>query len=121
MLHGAKNKFTKRFQDLQNIISVIERQLNDMENILKQHESALDMFLNQITFANPELCVNNYNSAIRTIPEEFRAISPFFDFNHAINHVYKNTPAGLKEIAQEIEKLYNEYKLEHTEKRNLSK
>jgi hypothetical protein len=92
LLHGAKNKFTKRFQDLQSIISVIERQLNDMENILAQHESALNIFLNQITFANPELCINNYTNAIRTIPEEFRQVSPFSDFNNAINHVYKNSP-----------------------------
>jgi len=121
LLHGAKNKFAKRFHDLQNIISVIERQLNDMENILVQHESALNMFLNQITFANPELCISNYNNAIRTIPEEFREISPFSAFSNAINHVYKNTPAGLKDIAQEIKKVYSEYTSEHTEKTNLSK
>lgn len=125
LLHGAKNKFTKRFQDLQSIISVIERQLNDMENILAQHESALNIFLNQITFANPELCINNYTNAIRTIPEEFRQVSPFSDFNnainHAINHVYKNSPTWLKDIAEEIKKLYNEYTSEHTEKLNLSK
>jgi hypothetical protein len=92
LLQGAKNKFTKRFKDLQNIISIIERQLNEMEHILVQHESALDMFLNQITFANPELSINNYNSAIRTIPEEFREIGPFSQFYKAINHVYKETP-----------------------------
>lgn len=116
LLHGAKNKFTKRFQELQKIIGIIENHLNAMENILAQHEAALDMFLAQITFANQSLAVNNYNSALRSIPEECREVSPFVDFQKAINHTYKNTPAGLKDMAEEIRKTYNEYKSEHAQK-----
>lgn len=121
LLHGAKNKFTKRFQDLQNIISVIERQLNDMENILAQHESALDMFLLQIKKENIDLCVNNYNSAIRTIPEEFRDINPFSFFKKNINRFYKSNPAILRDIGKTIEVAYNEYTSEHSGKLNSSK
>ncbi len=114
LLHGAKNKFAKRFKDLQKIVGVIKNQLNIMENILAQHEAALDMFLAQTTFANPDLCVNNYNSAMHTIPEEFREISPFSDFNSVINHIYKYEPTVKDIITEEIKNIYNEYKSEHT-------
>ena len=87
-----------------------------MENILAQHEAALNMFLAQITFANQSLAFNNYDNAIRSIPEEFREVSPFVDFQKAINHTYKKSPTKLKDIAQEIGKIYNEYKSEHSQK-----
>ena len=87
-----------------------------MENILAQHESALDMFLAQITFANQSLAFNNYDNAIRSIPEEFRDISPFGDFQNAINNTYRKSPANLKDIAHQIAEIYNEYKSEHAQK-----
>ncbi len=116
ILHGAKNKFTTRFQDLQKIIGIIKNHLNAMENILAQHEGALDMFLAQITFANQTLAFNNYDNAIRSITEDFRDISPFGDFQKAINNTYRKSPAKLKDIAHQIAEIYNEYKTEHTQK-----
>lgn len=74
------------------------------------------MFLAQITFANQSLAFNNYDNAIRSIPQEFREIRPFGDFQNAINNTYRKSPANLKDIAHQIAEIYNEYKSEHTQK-----
>ena len=115
LLEGAKNKFWKRFDDLQDIIWVVNKQLNDMVNILVEHQNALDMFLLSISFANKDLVLSNYRKDYKKIDDKYWAISPFCVFNEWIEKYNKDEKKYIKFINQ-IKILFEAYKSEHTDK-----
>ena len=81
-LQWAKNKFEKRFADLQAQIGVIQLHLNSMEQLLTQHEAALKMFLLQIRMGKGSaLALENYFKAFKTIPYAYQNIAPFSTFH----------------------------------------
>lgn len=115
LLEGAKNKFRKRFFELQDSLWVINKQLNDMTNILVEYENALDMFLSSISFADQDLVLNNYRSEYSKINDKYWDISPFCVFNEWIEKYNKDEKNYIKFINQ-IKILFEAYKSEHIDK-----
>ena len=115
LLEWAKNKFRKRFWDLQNILGVVNKQLNDMTNILVEYENALDMFLSSMSFANQDLVLSNYRKDYRKINDKYWDISPFCVFNEWIEKYNKDEKNYLNFVNQ-MKTLLEAYKSEHTDK-----
>ncbi len=116
-LTGAKNKLKTRFEDLTAIITIVEKHLNTLEDILTLHQNAIEFFFIQSENKDIHhtLLLSNYNKLFAEIPKQFQQISPFIQFHDAINR-YKNNPMALHHLAQDSEPIYQWYKHEHQEK-----
>ena len=116
-LTGAKNKLHTRFWDLTDIITIVEKHLNTLEELLELHENAIDFFFTQSKIKNLDhtLLVSNYNKLFSQIPKQFQQIAPFIQFHDAIN-TYKDNPIALHHLVQDSEPIYQWYKTEHQEK-----
>lgn len=116
-LLGAKNKFWKRFENLKNIISIVEDHLNSLEEILLLHENAIEWFFIQSKLTNLDhtFLVDNYNKLFKQIPYKFQQVTPFIQFHDAIT-TYKDNPIALRHLVQDIEPIYQKYKTEHQDK-----
>lgn len=114
LIDGWKNKFTKRFSDLQKIIWVVNSQLNDLENILIEYENLLELFLSQIKITDKDLAYQNYTRWYKTVFEKYGEISPFSTFNARIEKYKAKT--NYPNILGKIETLIAVYKDEHKKK-----
>lgn len=78
-LYGAKNKLFKRFKSLQEQITIIERQQLLLEEILAQHELAIDTILAQSSLKNMDasLLWSNYTKLYQEIDGKFDLICIF--------------------------------------------
>ena len=115
-LQWAKNKFEKRFTDLQAQIGVIQLHLNSMEQLLTQHEAALKMFLLQIRMSKGSaLALENYFKTFKTIPYAYQNIAPFSTF-HAWIQKYHKKQKLFPLFVDKIEAIYAQYQEEHTQK-----
>ena len=115
-LQWAKNKFEKRFADLQAQIGVIQLHLNSMEQLLTQHETALKMFLLQIRMGKgAALALENYFKAFKTISYAYQNIAPFSTF-HAWIQKYHKKQKLFPVFVDKIETIYAQYQEEHTQK-----
>lgn len=115
-LQWAKNKFEKRFADLQAQIGVIQLHLNSLEQLLTQHETALKMFLLQIRMGKGSaLALENYLKAFKTIPYAYQDIAPFSTF-HAWIQKYHKSQKLFPLFVDKIEAIYAQYQEEHTQK-----
>jgi len=115
LLQWAKNKLSKRFKDLQSIIGVIQNQLNELENILTEHQSCLDLFLSQIQFTDLSITIESYNRWYKELFEKYWAISPFNIFYQRINK-YKHDKKLFPKFLERIKYFLDIYKDEHTVK-----
>lgn len=114
LLDGWKNKFTKRFSDLQKIIWIVNAQLNNLEDILVEYENLLELFLSQIKITDKELAYQNYVRWYQIVLKKYGEISPFSTFNTWIEK-YKST-TDYPNILSKIETLISVYQDEHKKK-----
>ncbi|MFZ2151299.1 MAG: hypothetical protein WAZ12_01695 [Candidatus Absconditicoccaceae bacterium] len=115
LLQGAKNKLLKRFKDLQNIIGIVKNQLNDLENILVEYQNSLELFLNQIQFANLSISRENYDNSYSRLERKYGIISPFDTFYKLIKK-YKNDKIIFPKILNYIKMFFDLYIDEHQKK-----
>lgn len=115
LLEGAKNKFKNRLDDLQAILGVVNKHLNEMENILTEHENLLEMFLSQIQFADRNLALDNYQKWYKTLENKYWNISPFSIFFEWINK-YRKDENTLHKFVLAVSRLSKNYKKEHKKK-----
>ena len=121
-LYGAKNKLFKRFKSLQEQITIIERQQLLLEEILAQHELAIDTILAQSSLKNMDasLLWSNYTKLYQEIDGKFRNIAPFAQFYHYIEKAKHHKPY-LLDTLWAIKDTYQQYQQEHQEKLNIKK
>lgn len=115
LLQWAKNKLSKRFQDLQKIIWIVQVQLNELENILTQYQTDLDLFLSQIQFTDIPFAIENYNKTYIRLEKKYWPISPFSRFHQWIN-TYQNDKKLFPKFLHYIQILFTTFKHEHQEK-----
>lgn len=115
LLQWAKNKLLKRFKDLQNIIWIVKNQLNDLENILVEYQNSLELFLNQIQFANLSISRENYDNSYSRLERKYGIISPFDTFYKLIKK-YKNDKIIFPKILNYIKMFFDLYIDEHQKK-----
>lgn len=115
LLQWAKNKLLKRFKDLQSIIWIVKNQLNDLENILVEHQNPLELFLNQIQFTNLSISRENYDNSYSRLERKYGIISPFDTFYKLIKK-YKNDKIIFPKILNYIKMFFDAYRDEHQKK-----
>lgn len=115
LLEWAKNKLSKRFNDLQNIVGVVSRQLNDLENILTEHETLLKMFLAQRNFADRPIFREDYDNAYSRLEKKYWPIAPFSIFHQWIK-TYKDDKIIFPKIFPRIKTFFEVYQDEHQKK-----
>ncbi len=115
LLEWAKNKFKNRFSDLQDILGVVNRQLNGLENILVEHENLLEMFLSQLAFTDRNMALDNYQKWYKSLKNKYWDISPFSVFFDWINK-YKSDEVISHKFILAISRLLKDYKKEHKKK-----
>ncbi|MCF7834525.1 hypothetical protein K9M48_00520 [Candidatus Gracilibacteria bacterium] len=115
LLEGAKNKFSKRFKDLQSIIGIVTNQLLDLENILTEYQNSLELFLAQIQFTDKGLSWENYNNGYLRLEQKYGIISPFDIFYKWIEK-YKDNKELFPKVLHYIQTFFEVYKDEHQKK-----
>ncbi len=116
-LEWWKNKFQKRFNEVENILWVINKHLAIIEEILNQHEHILDYMITQAKFTNKDIFVSNYQKAYKNLESKYGEISPFNTFHSRIEK-YKNNDEILAKFIDKISQFYELYKKEHNSKLN---
>ncbi len=114
-LEWAQNKFRKRFDDLTISVWIITKHLNLMENILRDHEYALDYLLSQLKFTDKELAISNYNRSYDDIYKKYWDIAPFNTFNKWITK-YQKDKELLPKFIDKINLFFDMYKSENEKK-----
>lgn len=115
LLEWAKNKFSKRFKDLQSIIWIVTNQLLDLENILTEYQNSLELFLAQIQFTDKWLSWENYNNWYLRLEQKYWIISPFDIFYKWIEK-YKDNKELFPKVLHYIQTFFEVYKDEHQKK-----
>ncbi len=112
-LEWWKNKFQKRFNEIENILWVVNKHLAIIEEILNQHEHILDYMTTQAKFTNKDIFIPNYQKSYKTLESKYWEISPFNTFHSRIEK-YKNNDEILARFINKISQFYELYKKEHT-------
>lgn len=115
LLAWAKNKLSKRFNDLQSIIGVVSRQLNDLENILTEHQALLNIFLAQRKFSDRPIFPEAYDKAYTRLEKKYWPIAPFSIFHQWIT-TYKDDKINFPKFFARIETFFEVYQDEHQKK-----
>lgn len=115
LLEWAKNKLIKRFNDLQKIVWIVNTQLLQLENILTEYQSILEIFLRQIKNKNKDFALENYNNWYKDLFKKHWPISPFNTFHYRINK-YKDNNILYEKFLNNIQNIFEVYKDEHSKK-----
>lgn len=115
LLQWAQNKLSKRFQDLQDIIWIVKVQLDQLENILTQYQTDLDLFLSQVQFTDKSLAINNYDKIYLRLAQKYWPISPFSIFHQWIIK-YQNDQKLFPKFVHYIQTLFITFQDEHQKK-----
>lgn len=115
LLQWAQNKLGKRFSDLQKIIWIVQIQLNELENILTQYQTDLDLFLSQIQFTDQSLAISNYDKSYLRLEQKYWPISPFSIFHQWIIK-YQNDKKLFPKFVHYIKTLFTAFQDEHQKK-----
>ncbi len=114
-LEWAKNKLLNRFKDLQKIIWIVANQLNDLENILTEHQRLLELLLPENPHIDPPISRNKYNESYLELAGKYWKISPFDTF-HQWTQKHRDNKYSYPKILHRIETLFKTYKDEHQKK-----